>query len=46
MRTKINANIGTSKDRISVDDEMEKTLKSFVKYGADAVMDPFNRRGL
>jgi len=38
MRTKINANIGTSKDRISVDDEMEK-LKVLVKYGADAVMD-------
>ena len=38
MRTKINANIGTSKDRISVDDEMEK-LEVLVKYGADAVMD-------
>ncbi|MDP3260370.1 MAG: phosphomethylpyrimidine synthase ThiC, partial [Thermodesulfovibrionales bacterium] len=35
MRTKINANIGTSKDRISVDDEMEK-LEVLVKYGADA----------
>ena len=38
MRTKINANIGTSKDKISVDSEMEK-LKVLVKYGADAVMD-------
>jgi len=38
MRTKINANIGTSKDRISVDDEMEK-LEVLIKYGADAVMD-------
>lgn len=38
MRTKINANIGTSKDRISVDDEMKK-LEVLVKYGADAVMD-------
>jgi phosphomethylpyrimidine synthase len=38
MRTKINANIGTSKDRISIDDEMEK-LDVLVKYGADAVMD-------
>ncbi|MDA8085055.1 MAG: phosphomethylpyrimidine synthase ThiC [Nitrospiraceae bacterium] len=38
MRTKINANIGTSKDRISVDDEMRK-LEVLVKYGADAVMD-------
>jgi phosphomethylpyrimidine synthase len=38
MRTKINANIGTSKDRISVEEEMEK-LAVLVKYGADAVMD-------
>lgn len=38
MRTKINANIGTSKDRISVDEEMEK-LAVLVKHGADAVMD-------
>jgi phosphomethylpyrimidine synthase len=38
MRTKINANIGTSKDKISVEDEMEK-LDVLVKYGADAVMD-------
>jgi phosphomethylpyrimidine synthase len=38
MRTKINANIGTSKDRISMDEEMEK-LDVLVKYGADAVMD-------
>jgi len=38
MRTKVNANIGTSKDRISIDDEMLK-LEVLVKYGADAVMD-------
>lgn len=38
MRTKVNANIGTSKDKISVDSEMEK-LEILVKYGADAVMD-------
>lgn len=38
MRTKINANIGTSKDRVSIDDEMEK-LEVLVEYGADAVMD-------
>jgi len=38
MRTKINANIGTSKDRVSIDEEMEK-LEILVKYGADAVMD-------
>ncbi|MFZ2197701.1 MAG: phosphomethylpyrimidine synthase ThiC [Thermodesulfovibrionales bacterium] len=38
MRTKINANIGTSKDKISIEGEMEK-LEVLVKYGADAVMD-------
>jgi phosphomethylpyrimidine synthase len=38
LRTKINANIGTSKDKVSFDDEMEK-LNVLVKYGADAVMD-------
>jgi phosphomethylpyrimidine synthase len=38
LRTKINANIGTSKDKISVEDEREK-LETLVKYGADAVMD-------
>ena len=38
LRTKVNANIGTSKDRVSFDDEIEK-LEVLVKYGADAVMD-------
>ncbi len=38
LKTKINANIGTSKDRISFDEEMEK-LDTLVRYGADAVMD-------
>lgn len=38
LRTKINANIGTSKDRVSYDDEIKK-LEVLVKYGADAVMD-------
>jgi phosphomethylpyrimidine synthase len=38
LRTKINANIGTSKDKISFDDELKK-LDICVKYGADAVMD-------
>src|SRR4030043_1850180 len=38
LRTKVNANIGTSKDKISFDEEMEK-LDVLVKYGADAVMD-------
>jgi len=38
LRTKVNANIGTSKDRMSVQDEIEK-LKVAVSAGADAVMD-------
>ncbi|HUJ17522.1 MAG TPA: phosphomethylpyrimidine synthase ThiC [Nitrospirota bacterium] len=38
LRTKINANIGTSKDRMSIEGELEK-LKVAVVAGADAVMD-------
>jgi phosphomethylpyrimidine synthase len=38
LRTKVNANIGTSKDRVSLDDEKEK-LAIVVKHGADAIMD-------
>ena len=38
LSTKINANIGTSKDRISFDEELRK-LDVLVEYGADAVMD-------
>jgi phosphomethylpyrimidine synthase len=38
LRTKTNANIGTSKDRMSVADEIAK-LKVAVAAGADAVMD-------
>ncbi|MGE5237281.1 MAG: phosphomethylpyrimidine synthase ThiC [Chloroflexota bacterium] len=38
LRIKVNANIGTSKDRISYDEELAK-LDLLVKYGADAVMD-------
>jgi phosphomethylpyrimidine synthase len=38
MRTKVNANIGTSKDKVSIGSEMEK-LEVLVKHGADAVMD-------
>ena len=38
LSTKINANIGTSKDKLSFDGEIEK-LDVLVKYGADAVMD-------
>ncbi len=38
LRTKINANIGTSKDRMSIEGEIEK-LKAAISAGADAVMD-------
>jgi phosphomethylpyrimidine synthase len=38
LRTKVNANIGTSKDKVSLDEEREK-LDVLVRYGADAVMD-------
>ena len=38
LRTKINANIGTSRDRDSLDEERAK-LDLLLKYGADAVMD-------
>lgn len=38
LRTKINANIGTSRDRMSIPGEIEK-LKAAVSAGADAVMD-------
>jgi len=38
LRTKINANIGTSKDRVNIEEEIEK-LRVIIKYGADAVMD-------
>ncbi len=38
MRTKINANIGTSKDKVSIDSERKK-LEVIIRYGADAVMD-------
>ncbi|HEX9019792.1 MAG TPA: phosphomethylpyrimidine synthase ThiC [Nitrospirota bacterium] len=38
LRTKINANIGTSKDQMSIADEIEK-LKAAISAGADAVMD-------
>jgi phosphomethylpyrimidine synthase len=38
LKTKVNANIGTSKDRVSLEEEMEK-LDVLIQYGADAVMD-------
>jgi|WetSurMetagenome_2_1015567.scaffolds.fasta_scaffold00764_16 phosphomethylpyrimidine synthase len=38
LRTKINANIGTSKDMMSIEGEMEK-LRVAIEAGADAVMD-------
>jgi phosphomethylpyrimidine synthase len=38
LKTKINANIGTSTDKSEIKDELEK-LAVAVKYGADTVMD-------
>lgn len=38
LGTKINANIGTSRDKTNIEEELEK-LKIAVKFGADAVMD-------
>ncbi len=38
LRTKINANLGTSKDKVDIEEELEK-LRIAVNYGADAVMD-------
>jgi phosphomethylpyrimidine synthase len=38
LTTKVNANIGTSKDKVSFEEELEK-LDVLVKCGADAVMD-------
>ena len=38
LRTKVNANIGTSKDDISIDTELEKARVA-VAAGADAIMD-------
>jgi phosphomethylpyrimidine synthase len=38
LRTKINANIGTSRDRISFDEEKQK-LDVIIKHGGDAVME-------
>lgn len=38
LRTKINANIGTSPDRSEITDELKK-IKVAVKYGADTIMD-------
>ena len=38
LKTKINANLGTSPDHISIEEELEK-MKVAVEYGADAIMD-------
>jgi phosphomethylpyrimidine synthase len=38
LRVKINANIGTSRDHIDIEEDLEKVRVS-VKYGADAIMD-------
>ena len=38
LRTKVNANVGSSPDYVNLDEEVEKA-KVAVKYGADTVMD-------
>jgi phosphomethylpyrimidine synthase len=38
LRTKVNANIGTSSDDLDISKELEKARVA-VKYGADAIMD-------
>lgn len=38
MRVKVNANIGTSKDHVDVEEEIEK-VRVAARFGADAVMD-------
>lgn len=38
LRTKINANIGTSSDRSNLEEELEK-LRVSIEYGADTIMD-------
>ena len=38
MSTKVNVNVGTSKDYVNVREELEKA-KIAVKYGADTIMD-------
>ncbi len=38
LKTKINANLGTSPDHINIEEELEK-MRVAVKYGADAIMD-------
>ena len=38
MSTKVNVNVGTSKDYVNLDDEVEKA-KVAVQYGADTIMD-------
>jgi phosphomethylpyrimidine synthase len=38
LKTKVNANIGTSRDMVSIEGEKEK-LRVLVKHGADAVME-------
>lgn len=38
LRVKVNANIGTSRDHIDIEEELEK-VRVAVRYGADAIMD-------
>src|SRR4030042_4393948 len=38
LRVKVNANIGTSRDYIDIEEEIEK-VRGAIRFGADAVMD-------
>ena len=38
LRTKVNANLGTSQDRVNLKKELKK-LKTAIQYGSDTVMD-------
>src|SRR5660397_17327 len=38
MQTKINANVGTSRDNVDIEAEVEKAITA-EKYGADTIMD-------
>jgi phosphomethylpyrimidine synthase len=43
MSTKVNVNVGTSKDYVNVAEEVEKA-KIAVNYGADSIMDLYRWR--
>lgn len=38
LRTKVNANLGTSRDKIDAKEELRK-MRTAIRYGADAIMD-------